>query len=201
MTIAERIQGELAPLCEPAKCAIAGSIRRARENVNDIDLVVLPRPGQLQAIKARCKQRCRIVRDGEQNFICAMRLPGGEEFQLDIFFAHAGRADLLDPQPGNFGTLLICRTGSKEHNIKICQAAKAMDMKWQPYAGVIAGGYWDGESYRGGKIIASETEESIFEALGMKWISPVYREVISVPFAPSVPLVPSQIPIVPSEIA
>lgn len=179
MTLAERIQWALGPLCQ--KCEIAGSIRRARPEVNDIDLVILPRAGQIEQIKARCRQRCRVIRDGDQNFIVAIRQPDHSEFQLDIFFAHGGKADLLEPQPGNFGSLLLCRTGSKEHNIQIAQRAKAQDMKWNPYQGLLAGGSWefDGQDsvYRGGKIIASETEEQIFEALGMKWIAPAYREV------------------------
>jgi len=181
MTIAERIQRELAPFCQ--KCEIAGSIRRGRPDVNDIDLVILPKAGQLDAIKARCRQRTRVITDGRQNFIVALRMPDHSEFQLDIFFARPGKEDLLDPQPTNFGSLLLCRTGSREHNILICQAARQRDMKWNPYEGLLAGGEWvfKGQDivYEGGRIIASETEEQIFEALGMKWIAPAYREVTS----------------------
>ncbi len=178
MTLAEAIQRELQPFCH--KCEIAGSIRRARPEVNDIDFVILPKAGQIDAIKERCKQRCRVIRDGDQNFIVALRMPDHTEFQLDIFFAHGGKDDLLDPQPGNFGSLLLCRTGSKEHNIQIVQRAKSRDMRWNPYAGLIAGGEWEfrGQDsvYVGGRIIASETEEEIFEALGMKWVAPHFRE-------------------------
>lgn len=178
MTLAERIQRELGPLCD--QCAIAGSIRRARPEVNDIDLVILPKRGQLDAIKARCKQKCRVITDGRQNFICALRMPDKSEFQLDIFFAHGGRDDLLEPMPTNFGTLLLCRTGSKEHNVKLCAYAKSLGMKWSPYLGLLAGGEWQirgsAEEYIGGKIIASETEEKIFEALGMKVVPPALRE-------------------------
>src|SRR4051812_38344090 len=164
MTIAERIQGELAPFCH--KLEIAGSIRRGRGEVNDIDLVILPKGGAngangIGAIKARCRQRCRVIRDGDQNFIVAMRMPDHSELQVDIFFAHAGKDDLLDPQPTNFGSLLICRTGSKEHNIKLCQIAKQQDKKWNPYQGIYAGGEWRrieleaNEEYVGGTLIAS----------------------------------------------
>lgn len=183
MTLAEAIQRELGPFSH--KCEIAGSIRRARSEVNDIDLVILPRSeacgaNGIGAIKARCRQRCRVIRDGDQNFICALKLKGGAEFQLDIFFAHGSESDLLSSTPGNFGSLLLCRTGSKEHNIQIAQRAKAQDMKWNPYQGLLAGGAWEFEGqdsvYRGGTIIACETEEEIFEALGMKWIAPHFRE-------------------------
>ncbi len=184
MTIAERIQRELAGFCQ--KCDIAGSIRRGRPEVNDVDLVILPKaPVQgisfVQAIKDRCKQRCRVTTDGDQNFICAMRLKDKSEFQLDIFFAHNGTDDMFAPKPTNYGSLLLCRTGSKDHNKRLCGIAKQRDMKWSPYEGLLAGGEWvfkgQEDEYIGGQVIASETEEQIFEALGLKWIPPVLREV------------------------
>jgi DNA polymerase (family X) len=198
MTLAERIQSELQPFC--IKCEIAGSIRRGRPEVGDIDQVILPRGANaVQPIKDRCKQRCRVTTDGKQNFICMMKVktargdarPTSEEFQLDIFFAHNGIDDLLNPQPTNYGSLLLCRTGSKEHNIWLATKAKAMDMHWSPYQGLFAGGAWrlatestvlSPEStvkteYVGGELIASETEEQIYDALGLKWISPALREV------------------------
>jgi DNA polymerase (family 10) len=179
--LAERVKRELQPLCDHIE--IAGSIRRGRELVNDIDLVILPK-ASVDCIKARCKDRCRVITDGRQNFICAMQLPtpagGVEEFQIDIFFAHAGVADLIAPDPSNFGSLLLCRTGSKGHNIKLAQRAKDLDMHWNPYRGLFAGGIWELEGqesvYKGGKIIASETEEQIFQALGLNWLSPALRE-------------------------
>lgn len=186
MTIAERIQRELAPFCEPARCEIVGSLRRARPEVNDVDLVVIPKPGQLAALKERCKQRCRVIYDGDLNFITAMMLPTRVEFQLDIFVAHAGIDDLITPQKSNWGSLLVARTGSKQFNQIIARTAKNQDKAWKIYDGIYAGGRWqkqgetdDTEVYVGGQLVASETEEQIFEALGLKWMPPAYREINS----------------------
>lgn len=188
-TLAERIQRELAPFCH--KCEIAGSIRRARPEVNDIDLVIVPKAGQERALRDRIKAKTRVITDGRQTLIVSLSMPRPRttmdlqgwqsEFQLDVWFAHGGKDDLLDPQPSNFGSLLLCRTGSKEHNIKICQRAKSMDMKWNPQVGLFAGGVWVThpeieDEYVGGKLIASESEEQIFSALGLNWISPAFRE-------------------------
>lgn len=187
ITLAERIVRELAPACD--RIEIAGSIRRARSEVNDIDLVILPKLGKLDAIKQRCKERCRVISDGRQNFISALRIAPGEEFQLDIFFAKRPESDLLESKPGNFGSLLLCRTGSKEHNIKLAQLAKDRDMAWKVYQGLFAGGAWELQGqesvYVGGQIIASETEEDIFKALGVPFVPPVLRE-MNAPTGPSI---------------
>jgi DNA polymerase (family 10) len=164
--LADVIKAELAPLCE--RIEIAGSIRRGRPEVNDIDFVILPKPGQKDAIKARCEKRCAVVKDGEQNYI--VRLPESGKFrgfQIDIFFARPAVADLLQRKPGNFGTLFLCRTGSTAHNIWLVYYAKTRGMAWHPYEGVK-----DAEGY----VIASETEEAIFDMLGLDFVPPAVRE-------------------------
>lgn len=164
LVIALKIQEQLAPLCE--RIEIAGSIRRVRPEVGDIDLVILPREGQHDAIKARCAQRCRVITAGEQNCIYNLTLPDRAEVQLDIFFARPALRDLLNTAPGNFGTLLLCRTGSKEFNIWLVNWAKQQNLRWNPYRGVIDAA----------QVIASETEADIFKALNLAWIKPEDRE-------------------------
>jgi len=156
---AERICAELAPWCE-APPLIAGSIRRGRPEVGDIDLVILPR--DVAAIKARCKVKGRVVTDGAANFIVMM--PG--EIQVDIFFAHSQVADMFEPQPTNLGSLLLCRTGSVAHNIFLVEYAKRVGLAWEPYRGVT----------RNGRVIASDSEAAIYKALQLPYIDPADRE-------------------------
>lgn len=165
LVIALKISEQLAPFCE--RIEIAGSIRRARPQVNDVDLVILPKPGKLGMIKGRCMQNCAVVTDGEQNCIYRLRLPDQTELQLDLFFARPARRDLLAYEPGNFGSLLVCRTGSKEHNIFLVEHAKRMGLIWRPYAGVFNAA---------GECLAAESEEEIFQALDLPWIKPEDRE-------------------------
>jgi DNA polymerase (family 10) len=165
MAIAMKIESNLAPFCE--RIQIAGSLRRQRAWVNDIDLVVLPRPGQTAALKARCLVNCTPVTDGEQNAIYRLRLRDGTEVQVDLFFARPPQVDLLAYEPGNFGTLLLCRTGSKEHNIFLVEHAKRLGLVWRPYAGVFDAA---------GRCCAAEEEAEIFTALDLPWIAPEHRE-------------------------
>jgi len=165
LAIALKIREQLAPMCEQIE--IAGSIRRARPQVNDIDLVILPKPGQTEAIKTRCVVRGVRVTDGPKNSIFRLRLADQTEIQLDLFFAQPAARDLLSSTPCNFGSLFLCRTGSVAHNIFLVEHAKRMGLIWNPYYGVFDDA---------GKCLASETEAEIFAALDLPPIAAEMRE-------------------------
>ena len=160
--LAGTIAAELAQFCDCIE--IAGSIRRRRANVNDIDIVCLPKPDQREALRERCKRNSKVVTDGAQNLTVVLPKIN---FQLDLWIATPGSADMFDPKPCNFGSLLLCRTGSKDHNIWLVSQAAAMGLRWNPYWGV-----FDGH----GKCLAAETEEDIFKTLKLDFIPPERRE-------------------------
>jgi DNA polymerase (family X) len=145
---------------------VAGSIRRLRPFVNDVDFVILPKSlvHQLE-LQERCSKTWGVVRSGEQNCIYEVPLTDGL-LQVDIFFARLPSQDLFSITPTNFGSLLVCRTGSREHNIYLVEHAKRQGLKWDPYAGV-----FDGE-----RLIASATEVEVFRALGLEMVMPERRE-------------------------
>jgi len=169
LTLAQKIQTHLREYCTMIE--IAGSIRRGRPECGDVDLVVLPKPNALADLKARCQQRARVIQDGPQNFIC--RLSGHvsvvQGFQLDIFIATPESDDMFTPSPTNFGSLMLCRTGSKEHNIFLIERAKEQGLRWQPYQGILNAK---------NEIIASRTEEEIFTALKLDYVPPDRREIL-----------------------
>jgi DNA polymerase (family 10) len=165
--LAERIAAELAPLCQ--RVAIAGSIRRGRPEVGDIDLVILPITGGtgIVAVHQRIlRTGPRVLKSGPQYLV--VLLEGG--VQLDVWFASPGEeADLFGGgrTRSNFGTLLLCRTGSVAHNIWLVEMAKARGLRWNPHWGV-----FNAQD----EPIASETEEQIFAALGLPFTPPELRE-------------------------
>lgn len=157
----EKIVAEIAPFCVPGRVAIAGSIRRCRPVVNDIDIVVIAK--DWAGLRARCLQKSKNITHGDSQF--SFETPIG--VQVDIFRARERHRDLVADVPGTWGTILLCRTGSKEHNVHICERAHSLRLKWSPYAGVVDSRL---------NIIASETEEDIFKALQLDFISPERRE-------------------------
>jgi DNA polymerase (family X) len=167
--IAAKIVYEIAPFCDQVE--IAGSIRRRRPFVNDIDLVVLPKPDFANALRERCKKRAmKVQTDGEMTLIVTLEYPpaGRDGLQLDIWIAKPTVKDLLTTTPTNFGTLFLMRTGSREHNIKLIERAKTLGLRWNPYWGV-----FDGHSHN----LASATEQEIFTALQLDFIPPESREI------------------------
>ncbi len=108
-------------------------------------------------------RHCKVLTNGDQNFI--FETPNG--VQIDIFFARGETADMFTPKPGNWGALMVCRTGSKEHNIYLCQHAQRLGMRYAPYDGV-----YDIHN----KLVASNSEVEIFDALRLDYIRPEDRE-------------------------
>ena len=156
--MAEKIVAELRPFCE--RIEIAGSIRRRRPQVNDIDLVLVP--SDLAGLRDRLFRRCRRITDAEQTIV--VETPG--RVQLDVWIARPAVKDLFGVKPGNFGTLWLCRTGSREHNIWLIGHAEKMGLRWNPYHGV-----FDGH----GKCLACAEEADIFAALELAFVPPEER--------------------------
>ena len=160
--MAETIVVELAPFCE--RITVAGSIRRQRPMVNDIDIVALPRIGQEQAFRDRCMQRASVVTNAPQTLVVILE----NKVQLDIWIASPKGSDLFEPRPCNYGSLLLVRTGSKAHNIHLINHAKSLGMTWNTYWGVF--------DYTGRNCVAADTEEEIFKALKLEFVPPEKRE-------------------------
>lgn len=167
--IAEKIYDELAPFC--AQIEIAGSIRRRRPECGDIDLVCLEKTApHVTRILERCGKHARPIKRGEQ--YCVFELANG--FQLDLWLAHwggpDGPADLFETPkeaiPGNFGVLLLARTGSAMFNVWFAQECQARGLHFNPHKGIL----------RGRRVIAATEERDLFSALGIDFIRPEDRE-------------------------
>jgi DNA polymerase/3'-5' exonuclease PolX len=79
--------------------------------------------------------------------------------------------DIYRARPETWGIILLVRTGSKEHNINLCCLAQSKGLKLSAAEGVLKpfGGH--------ASVLARETEEAVFAALGLSYIRPEDREV------------------------
>lgn len=141
---------------------VAGSIRRRKPTVNDIDIVAQPKPNSwLQIIKA--------IR-GEFDAITEKQ--GEKLATLYVPFASKQRqghlqVDLYRASRRTWGVLLLIRTGSPEHNIYLAKLAIRKGYRLAYSRGLVN---------EKGEVVASETERDVFQALGLDYIPPEERE-------------------------
>lgn len=157
--IADNVVSALREYCD--RIEIAGSIRRQKPEVHDIDIVVLAHDAK--GLKYRCREVCTIVASGG---IC-FRIKTQQDMQIDIYFATEGKHELFDKIPSNWGSVMLCRTGSKDHNIYLAKLAKTKGLRWVPNRGLFTPDH---------ELVASETEQDMFNALGLSYIEPQNRE-------------------------
>lgn len=174
---ANKIVALLKPVCR--EIVIVGSIRRMRPEVNDVDIVLIPDSSYCRVKNWFNKTEDLMAVNPEETWRkvipqillapeCELRL--AKEIAgpwLMRFVSETTTVDLYHATENNWGTLMLIRTGSKEHNIKLCSLAREKGLKLSASEGVV-----DGD-----KIIASKTEDEIFTALGMPSILPEEREV------------------------
>lgn len=164
--LAFKILREIEPYCLQAE--VAGSLRRRRGVVNDLDLVVLPKPKPTNLLYWR--KIIKIMRD-EFDAITVAQGPKLARFNIP-FTSKVGRGfvqvDLYRAELDTWGILLLVRTGSKEHNVKLCNLAISKGLRLKYSVGLIDGS---------GRVVAGRSEEEVFAALGLPWIPPAEREV------------------------
>ena len=156
--LASQIVHSIEQFCDPEHVVVAGSIRRKRSEVNDIDIVLVPQAWMWNTIIQKLKTNwlAEVVEAGQE--LARLKVPTGatsETVQVDIYRA----------RPETWGVLLLIRTGSMQHNIKLCSRARAMNMMLSAKQGVI----------KDGKVVASRTEEEIFRALDLDFVPPELR--------------------------
>jgi DNA polymerase (family X) len=159
LSYAENMAGELIEALSqtPGVDAVtpAGSLRRGRETVGDLDLLVTG-PNAVAALDTflAFPRVDEVLARGENK---ASAKVGREGLQVDV----------RTLPPGTFGAAMQYFTGSKDHNVAVRTRAVKRGLKLSEY------GLFRVENEA---RIAGETEAGIYEALGMAWIPPELRE-------------------------
>jgi DNA polymerase (family 10) len=152
--LAERIVAHIAAVPGVTHASACGSLRRFSETIGDIDVVVAasdPAPVMEALVSMNVVERVLVRGDAKTSVVTRRGT------QVDVRVVAAQQ----------LGAARLYFTGSKGHNIKLRQRALARGWTLNEYA--LA-------EIEGGKVIASETEEQIYAALGLPWIPPVLRE-------------------------
>ncbi len=150
--IAEEIAARVRAVKGVTQVELAGSFRRRKETVGDLDVLVTGgHPDDVMEAFIRHPSVAEVLGRGETK--SSVRLAAGLQ------------ADLRHVPEASFGAALLYFTGSKEHNIELRRIAIEKGMSLNEYG-----------LTRGEKTVASRTEEDVYRALGAAWIPPELRE-------------------------
>lgn len=152
LPIARLIEAALARIPGVVQAVAVGSIRRHRETIGDIDILVATREAEPvgEAFAALPEVLAVLARGPTKTLV---RLGNGMD------------ADLRVLEPEQLGAALLYFTGSKAHNVALRKIAQKQGLKLNEYG-----------LFRGEQRIAGRTEEEVYAALGLSWIPPEMRE-------------------------
>ncbi|MEV5385037.1 DNA polymerase/3'-5' exonuclease PolX [Streptomyces sp. NPDC052721] len=151
---AEEIVAQLSAVTGCERCGYAGSLRRMRETVGDLDVLVSARRSA-PFMDALCELpvTAEVIARGTKK----TSVRTGKGLQVDLRVV----------PPESWGAALQYFTGSKAHNIRTRTIAVHQGLKLSEY------GVFDTGS---GESVASRTEEEVYARLGLPWIPPTLRE-------------------------
>ncbi|MFF3513678.1 DNA polymerase/3'-5' exonuclease PolX [Streptomyces sp. NPDC002573] len=151
---AEQIVAELSGVTGCKRCTHAGSLRRMRETVGDIDvLVATKRSAPFMEALCALPSTAEVIAQGTKK--TSIRTTKGVQVDLRVL------------PPESWGAGLQYFTGSKAHNIRTRTLAVRQGLKLSEY------GLFDVDS---GQSLASRAEEDVYDRLGLPWIPPTLRE-------------------------
>jgi DNA polymerase (family X) len=158
LDVASGVAGEVltavrqAPGC--LRCEYAGSLRRSRETVGDVDVLAAAQDSApLMAALVSLPLTAEVIASGPTK--TSVRTSAG--LQVDL------RVVPLD----SWGAAMQYFTGSQAHNVAVREIAVRRKLKLSEY------GLFDAVT---GELVASRTEEEVYQRLGMSWVPPALRE-------------------------
>ena len=153
LPLAEDIARKLRSLKEVRKADVGGSIRRMKETVRDIDLLVV-------------SNHPRTVMDFFTGLPEVRNVLAKGDTKSSVVLKAGINADLRIVEEKSYGAALNYFTGSKDHNVRLRQIAIKKGYKLSEY------GLFD----RKDKYICGKNEEEVYKKLGMRYVEPEMRE-------------------------
>jgi len=161
--LVDRLKKHMQEAAEVERIEFAGSYRRGKETIGDIDILVISRY-PLEVMVHFCS------------------FPGVEEViargetKSSIRVANSFQVDLRVVEKASWGAALQYFTGSKEHNVILRGLAKKKGFKINEYGVFHAVGADEKASSSSPQSIAGENESDVYDAIGLPYIMPEFRE-------------------------
>ncbi|MBF8185015.1 DNA polymerase/3'-5' exonuclease PolX [Nonomuraea sp. K274] len=154
MPLAEDIVTALKSVQGCRRCGYAGSLRRMKDTIGDIDILATSnRPKVLMSAFIDLPQVTEVIVHGDK--------------KTSVRTSQGLQVDLRVVPPDAWGAAMQYFTGSKAHNIRTREIAGHRKLKLSEY------GLFDADTE---ELIVSKTEEEVYRRLGLPWIPPTLRE-------------------------
>ncbi len=154
LDVAEALLAELSTLKQVRRSAYAGSLRRMRETIGDVDLLV-------------ASSQAQPIMDTFVGLPSVTSVLAHGDTKSSIVTDRGLQVDLRVVPKDVWGAAMIYFTGSKAHNVRIRERAVRAGLKLSEY------GLFDAKT---GDLLAAETEQEVYERLGLPYIEPTLRE-------------------------
>ncbi len=139
---------------EVIRAEFAGSVRRGKETIKDVDLIVVSQDRAKTA--ALFKTFGDLLVEGEEKVRVMVPVDADTSVQFDLLFA----------EEDSFGAALCYFTGSKEHNVALRSLAKSKGYTINEH------GFYT----IAGKKLGGKEEKELYDLLGLPWVPPELRE-------------------------
>ncbi len=162
LPIAREVLEKLENLKEVQKASLAGSLRRRKETIGDVDFLVVSSP---EASSPSAKKNSEKVMDFFVALPGVKKIWGKGGTKASVHMAQGFDMDLRVVPAKSYGAALQYFTGSQAHNIATRKMAIDKGLKLSEY-GV----------FSGSKMIAGKTEQEVYKSIGLPYIEPELRE-------------------------
>jgi DNA polymerase (family X) len=153
LPLAETLRDHLAAVTGVARVEVAGSLRRMKAAVHDLDLLAAgDDPAAVTRAFAELPEAAEVAALGDTKVSIRTR----DGYQVDLRVV----------RPEVWGAALQYFTGSAAHNVRIRELAVKAGLKLSEY----------GLFERGGELVVAEEEAVVYDRLGLSWIAPALRE-------------------------
>lgn len=180
MEVAAELCRDMKPPGMTDRLIVAGSLRRRKDEVGDVEILYIPRieprpdpqdllgnmiPTNLVDVYLQRLIERKVI---EKRLNSNGAVMWGESNKLARHVATGVPVDFFSCNRANWWTLLVCRTGSKENNERICNAAIERGLKWNPYLGFE-------DRYTSELLHVPQSEQDVFNRVGLTYIEPWER--------------------------
>jgi DNA polymerase (family 10) len=170
LPIAESLVERLRAMKQVKQAEIAGSLRRRRETIGDVDLVC----------SLKDEARGTEVAEAFTQFPEVEKVLGSGNAKVSVITAGGLQVDLRIHPADRFGAAMLYFTGSKEHNVKVRGRAQDRGLTLNEW-GLFTQDEWEKVKRTPGeappvKPVAAATETDIYKKLGLSYVEPELRE-------------------------